>query len=978
MSQGAEGDEVHDEGDGNWEEEGDGEWEGEWDDDEDWGDEEDDDYDDDDYEDDEQVVQIRPQMSGRNRMPNCGFHTIEIYSPQFYFKQIEMEEFDARPDRYGPSVIGKYTKGIGQIEARYPTDDEDPISYCMTVIHRLMERMERDGFNETYKWSEDGSTLKNWNAVGRLDVGSESLVDRSKSMKAYCMDLFERYGDGDLGNIEGVDMYNACYGGQAAGLCCQNWVESDRWDGRYGLAMATDISEAPYQVMFCVGASCTGSLYYPDAPLAHHSHRASCILHRFDFFKPVGWFHMGPVVDGKYSIDAYMNCVDTCYQTLRKKMNDRPLLQISDYNVFHTGGGYHVVKKAFERCIRAENPKTPAEERDRYVQEKLLPSCHLLKIIGPCHTVSSFLNIASVIMSQWERALGKILIVFTYGSGCASSMYQVRFDDIAWMEPLAVWKTNRFYREALYVSPDYQIHQIYIGTWMKFDFRPIGRKMFGLGYDTYQMNVYYLMEIDPWGRRFFHRGGMRAGPLPKKHVMHYDKIENRGMRKKYGDLPEGASHDRAVREQDPAQALEDRWKALEFEMTYDAELDPDGQPKIVEDRASRAIPGKQLVTVENHLPSADNLSIFKDDGDHSYQIVGTWTSMTEAEDMQKASDGSYTYVVTLGANQWEQFHLIQDGDWDKKVYPAYARSWKDLPCIGPHKGPKTPQYWLISGVVGDDLPDDDAGEPGDQYLVTFKWEKDKVKKLTWEKIDGEPDHFEDDGRYYLSGSWACWDLVELEKDPGSAGTYSLDVMLTPLKLEFQIIRNEDWMQRVYPDVDDGLGDAFTRVAPVNELGRGKNWGIDGDDGDIFRITLQRNPRDLSDITVFWDKIDHKPVVVPPSRYFLVGSPNGWGADGKFHEFVWKEAAQGYLCSVTLTAKITEFQILVNKDWDKCIHPDKRECSQIQAHEVKGPDGDNHDLNWHIGKSAADKARIGDTFLVKLELEPARKVSWKKV
>lgn len=50
----------------------------------------------------------------------------------------------------------------------------------------------------------------------------------------------------------------------------------------------------------------------------------------------------------------------------------------------------------------------------------------LLKIIGPCHTVSSFLNTASVIMNRMEQALGKIILVFTYGSGCAASMYQMR------------------------------------------------------------------------------------------------------------------------------------------------------------------------------------------------------------------------------------------------------------------------------------------------------------------------------------------------------------------------------------------------------------------------------------------------------------------------------------------------------------------------------------------------------------------------
>ncbi|CAE8661666.1 unnamed protein product, partial [Polarella glacialis] len=487
-----------------------------------------------------ELRQIRPQMGGRNRMRNVGIHTIEIYYPQFYFKQLDMEEYDARPDRYGPSVIGKYTKGIGQVEARYPTDDEDPVSFAMTVTHRLIERMEREGFNETHKYSQDGSTLKCWNSIGRLDVGSESLIDRSKSMKAYVMDLFERHGDGE-GNIEGVDLYNACYGGQAAGLSCQNWVESDRWDGRYGIAIATDVSDAPHQALFTVGAACTATLYYPDAPLPHHSHRSSCILHRFDFFKPVGWYHMGPVVDGKYSIDAYMNCVDTCYHGLKQKMNGRPLLQITDYNVFHTGGGYHVVKKAFDRCIRSEDPKTPAAVREEYVKAKLLPSVHLLKLIGPCHTVSSFLNISSVIMSEWDKALGKILLVFTYGSGCASTMYQLRFDDIAWMDPLAVWKVRQLYREAINVKPECQLHQVYVDTWMKFDYRPHGRKLHGFGYHTLQLDAYYLMEIDPWGRRFYHRGGMRTGPMDTRkmnaNAVHYDKIENRSLREKFGDLP---------------------------------------------------------------------------------------------------------------------------------------------------------------------------------------------------------------------------------------------------------------------------------------------------------------------------------------------------------------------------------------------------------------------------------------------------------
>lgn len=943
--------------DQDWEE-GDGEWEyEEGGDDGQWGYDEEVEL----VDDSGDYMQLRPQMGGRNRMRNVGIHTIEIYYPQFYIKQIEMEEFDATPERYGPSVIGKYTKGIGMIEARYPTDDEDPISFAMTCIHRLMERMEKEGFNETWKYSADGSALKVWNSVGRLDIGSESLVDRSKSMKAYCMDLFERYGEGE-GNIEGVDMYNACYGGQAAGLCAQNWVESDRWDGRYGLAIATDISDAPHEALFCVGAACTGALYYPEAPLPHHSHRSSCILHRFDFFKPVGWYHMGPVVDGKYSIDAYMNCVDACYQTLKHKMNGRPLLQITDYNVFHTGGGYHVVKKAFERCIRSEDPKTKQEQREKYVQEKLLPSVHLLKIIGPCHTVSSFLNISSVVMSKWDEAIGKVLLVFTYGSGCASSMYQLRFDELAWFDPLAVWKVKQFYRNAIHVSPSLTMHNIYIETWMKFDYRPHGRQTFGFGYDSYELDAYYLMEIDPWGRRFYHRGGMRSGPMNRKFqnatALNYDKVENRHMREHFGNLPpNGEAWEKQIAVEDKkVHALEAKWKAIEEEMTFEP----------IEDKENKhEYRGQNIVVQEVGGPTdADD----EEEGEETtYQIAGSWSCMQEPEEMTKTPHGSFTFEVVLGANCWEQFYLVRNNNISKKIYPAVSRSYKDMPCVGPHKGTDRPRCWLISGRPSFSLPGEDEGQPGSRYCVTFT--PGKVKRLTWDKMEGEVANFQDTASYYITASSSCWEPLEMQSDPSRQGVYTAEVQKTGSPLLFQILRNKDSMQRIYPDTDaQKNGNLFSTVAPVDELGVGRNWEVEGDVGDVFKIMLERNPSDLRDICVSWEKVANRPVQEEPPRYFLVGTPNRWG-DGETLEMT--SSGSGYTCEVHIDSLPTVFQILENNLEDRRLHPDSKDAGPGSG-EVIGPEPARRSLCWSIDSSVAT---VGDVVTVKLALEPSMSVSW---
>ncbi len=70
-----------------------------------------------------------------------------------------------------------------------------------------------------------------------LEVGTETLVDKSKSTKTVLMDLFPGNAD-----VEGATVVNACYGGTAALLNVLSWVESNGWDGRYAAVVAVDIA----------------------------------------------------------------------------------------------------------------------------------------------------------------------------------------------------------------------------------------------------------------------------------------------------------------------------------------------------------------------------------------------------------------------------------------------------------------------------------------------------------------------------------------------------------------------------------------------------------------------------------------------------------------------------------------------------------------------------------------------------------------
>ena len=88
-------------------------------------------------------------------------------------------------------------------------DNEDVNSLALTVVKNLIERYKIDV-----------------SKIGRLEVGTETLVDKSKSTKTVLMQLFN-----DNNDIEGVTTINACYGGTNALFNTLNWMESSAWDG---------------------------------------------------------------------------------------------------------------------------------------------------------------------------------------------------------------------------------------------------------------------------------------------------------------------------------------------------------------------------------------------------------------------------------------------------------------------------------------------------------------------------------------------------------------------------------------------------------------------------------------------------------------------------------------------------------------------------------------------------------------------------
>lgn len=373
---------------------------------------------------------------------DVGILNMHIVVPGTFVDQNDLETF------HGVSA-GKYTIGLGQSKMGFCSDREDINSICLTALSQLVEK-----------------SKISYSDIGRLEVGTETILDKSKSVKTVLMQLFEKSGNHD---VEGIDTTNACFGGTAALMNAVAWVESSAWDGRLAVVIAGDIAVyAEGSARPTGGAGAVAMLIGPNAPLViERGLRATYMAHAYDFYKP-NLESEYPVVDGKLSIQCYLKALDKCYQGYCQKArklsgltgesNDAVGLNSFDGMVFHSPY-CKLVEKSFARLVLNDFSNTPKEHipevypgLERFIDVKLedtyfdrdvekgfmafakelykkktYPSLLLSNQVGNMYTASLYGGLVSFLCSKpMQDLVGQRVGLFSYGSGLASSMFSIK------------------------------------------------------------------------------------------------------------------------------------------------------------------------------------------------------------------------------------------------------------------------------------------------------------------------------------------------------------------------------------------------------------------------------------------------------------------------------------------------------------------------------------------------------------------------
>lgn len=371
-----------------------------------------------------------------------------------------------------------------------------------------------------------------------------------------------------------------------------------------------------------------------------------------------------------------------------------------------------------------------------------------------------------------------------------------------------------------------------------------------------------------------------------------------------------------------------------------------------------------------------------------YYITGSWNNWVPVDMTWDADRRCLVFEVKLGSKGTESFQILVEKDPNKCIYP-------DTKDANPHvahkiKGPDFQghgQNWTI-GKHAQDRGKGDAG----YEVQLFLWEDESVRFVGWEKEKPpapEGAASADDGRvlgerprYCIAGTWSNWAVKDLSWDEQRLCFYTKVQLGAKGWESFQILLDGDYNKTVYPDRADACPHVKYNLCGPDSKGHGKNWTIGKHTLDkgaknseyTVRVSLNRN-QEVRIVT--WEPYVEKEPEKESSeakasnfteadrpRYYIAGSWSEW----KITEMKWDGERQCYYFRTRLGKEGWEsFQILLDSDYKKCVHPDCADACPYEKYTLCGPDDQGHGKNWTIGRHALDKGAPGACYEVRLVL-----------
>lgn len=389
-----------------------------------------------------------------------GIDAIAVHVPKLYV-DLGGEWAHARAAAFSDgdvnALVGKVKKGVGVEHMAVPDAHEDSATLAAMAAVKAIKNAGIDP-----------------KQIGYIAVGTETTVDQSKSIAAYVLGMIERKFNVALPDVGAPQFQFACIGATYALEAAVNMFRAEENTKPYALVIATDISKYPLMSAgeYTQGAGAVAMIVCENPRLLAIDPKASATVTRDerDFYRPNGL--QTAVVDGKYSIDVYLDCMSRAadrYMDRARESFAKPSARIDEvasHLLFHVPfprmaeyAALRILGEAWRKDPRLSaeivrevplitDPKVETDAKVRKEYEKQLAaspffrryfdttieaSLTLSRRIGNIYSGSMYLALASLLEHTENRAslAGQRVAFLSYGSGASARVFSGVFVDPA-------------------------------------------------------------------------------------------------------------------------------------------------------------------------------------------------------------------------------------------------------------------------------------------------------------------------------------------------------------------------------------------------------------------------------------------------------------------------------------------------------------------------------------------------------------------
>jgi hydroxymethylglutaryl-CoA synthase len=386
-----------------------------------------------------------------------GIDCIGAYVPRLYI-DLTGEWANTRAPLWSDGevhkLVGKVTEGVGVTRMAVTDAHQDCATLAAMAAKRAIDAAGIDPRDIDY-----------------LAVGTETTVDQSKSTAAYVLGMLERHYGVSMACAGAPQFQFACIGATYALEAAISRIRAGDHAKPYSMVIASDISRYPLCTPgeYTQGAGAVALLISENPRLIEIERGLTGTITRDerDFFRP-NWSSTA-VVDGKYSVDVYMDCVEAAFSAFAGRLarqlrtEESAVLDAIDYLLFHVpfprmaeyaaarilatqwlasgdAGLVEAVPSAAlrptgdERSWRKEVEKALAKSalfRTTYAR-KVTPSLSLSRDVGNIYSGSLYLALASLLehcRDESRSLAGKRAVFASYGSGASAKVFSGLFAD---------------------------------------------------------------------------------------------------------------------------------------------------------------------------------------------------------------------------------------------------------------------------------------------------------------------------------------------------------------------------------------------------------------------------------------------------------------------------------------------------------------------------------------------------------------------